>query len=28
VASARTFAHEIAKDLIRDGVQAVIISST
>jgi glycine reductase complex component B subunit gamma len=28
VASARKFAQEIAKDLIRDGVQAVILSST
>jgi glycine reductase complex component B subunit gamma len=28
VASARRFAQEIAKDLVRDGVQAVIISST
>jgi glycine reductase complex component B subunit gamma len=28
VASARKFAQEIAKDLVRDGVQAVIISST
>jgi glycine reductase len=28
VANARKFAHEIAKDLTRDGVEAVIISST